>query len=120
MSERVKTGRPEQPEERVTLQNVVDWQKIRSRHDEYAVDEDHMFKHLMKCLGPISTRLEHQDHEEEYDEIPEKRIADLVISAVWLGQALGYDVPALVSNRIWDIGIRPVREELPPEERPNA
>lgn len=117
MSTEGRTPRPEKPEERVTIQNVVDWQKIRSRHDEQAGNADHMAKHVMKCLGPIFHRLEHEDHEEPYEEVPDKRIADLVICSIWLGTALGYDVPELVANRIWDIGIRPVRGELPPEER---
>lgn len=117
MADKKQTSRPEQPEHRVTVRNIVDWQEIRSRHDEYAKDPDHMLKHLMKCVGPIAAQLEHEDHEESFDEVPEKRIADLVICAIWLSECLGYNTPEIVSNRMWDIGIRPVREELPTEER---
>ena len=111
------TGRPAEPENRVTLRNIVDWQEIRARHDEYAVDPTHMLIHLMKCVGPLSSLIEHRHHGEPDPEFEDKRVADLVISAIWLAASLGYDVPKLVANRVWDIGIRPKREELPAEER---
>lgn len=109
--------RAEEPEHRVTVKNVTDWQEIRSQHDELAKDPNHMLTHIMKCLGPVSARLEHEDHDEDYEEIEEKRIADLVICSIWMGESLDYNVPELVANRMWDIGIEPVRGELPAEER---
>lgn len=117
MTEDKQISRPREPEHRLTVKNVVDWQEIRAQHDENAKDADHMLKHILKCLGPISTRLEHEDHEEPFEEIPDKRIADLIICSIWLGESLGYNTPELVANRMWDIGIRPVRGELPVEER---
>lgn len=111
------TARPEIPEHRVTVQNIVDWQKIRSQHDEYAKDPHHMLVHLLKCIGPISATLEHRDHEEDEPDVASKRYADLIISAIWLVESMGEDAAELVANRIWEIGIRPKRDELPPGER---
>lgn len=115
----MSVSRPNDPAHRVTVQNIVDWQSIRARHDEYAQDPKHMLLHLMKCLGPVSAALEHRDHEEPETDVDDKRYADLVIAAVWLVRAMGKDPAELVSNRVWDIGIRPKRDELPPDEREN-
>lgn len=112
-----KVHRPDRPGERIKIRDVVHWQGIRSGHDEYAVDPKHMFLHLMKCLGMVAARLEHEDHEEPFEDLPDFRKADIVICSIWLIAAFGDDVPLLVSNRIWDIGIGPVRSELPPAVR---
>lgn len=103
--------------DRVTIRNVADWQEIRAQHDQFAKHPSHNILHLLKCLGPISAVVEHRDHREAEPEIDEKRAADLVIHAIWLIESLGFDAPSVVANRMWDIGIRPNRAEMRPEER---
>lgn len=69
------------------------------------------------ALGPIAGAVEHQQHDEPVPKVEDKRYADLVIHAIWLVKAMGYDPAALVANRVWDLGIGPKRDELPPHER---
>lgn len=113
----VKTERPAQPEHRVTIQNIVDWQDIRARHDEKAMVPVHMMNHLVKAMGHAGAAIDRMEHGLQPDVVETKRLADMVISAVWVVRALGYDPAALVANRMWEIGIKPKQDELPPGER---
>lgn len=109
--------RPKNAEDRVTVQNISDWQKLRSKHDQFSMCPRHNLIHIQKALGPIAAVIEHRDHGEPEPDIEDKRIADLIIHSIWLAAALGYDPAKLVAHRVWDIGIRPKREELPEDER---
>lgn len=110
-------GRPTVPEHRVTIRNVVEWQGVRARHDQYAKDPDHMVKHILKVLGRVAENLEHRDHGEVETPLDQRRYADLIICAIWLAENEGVDAAAAVANRMWDLGIGPKREELPADER---
>lgn len=105
------------PEHRVTIRNVSEWQEIRGQHDQYARDPTHNLIHISKALGPIAGALEHRHHSEDEGAVEPKRYADLIIHAIWLVAAMGYDPATLVANRIWELGVGPKRTELPKEER---
>lgn len=109
--------RPKEPTSRVTVQNIADWQKIRMQHDQFCMDSKHNLIHVIKATGPVAALLEHRDHREPDVPVEDKRLADLIIHSVWLVESLGKNAAELVANRMWEIGIKPKREELPPEER---
>jgi hypothetical protein len=113
----VKTDRPVAPEQRVTIQNVVDWQDIRARHDEKAMEPIHMMNHLVKAAGYAAAAIDKKEHGLPSVVSEDKRLADLIISSIWTVRALGYDPAQLVANRMWEIGIKPKQDELPPSER---
>lgn len=109
--------RPRDPAARVTIQNIVDWQSIRLQHDARAMDINHNYLHLGKVLGMIAALLEHRDHGEPEPVIEDKRLADLIIHSIWIANAMGYDPAKIVAHRCWELGIGPIRGELPPSER---
>lgn len=69
------------PENRVTVNNVSEWQDIRAAHDQYAKDPTHNLVHVVKALGPIAAAIEHDHHKEAFD-VDAKRYADLIIHAI--------------------------------------
>ncbi len=77
----------------------------------------HMMNHLVKAMGHAAAAIDRVEHGLKPEVAEPKRLADMIISSIWTVRALGYDPAQLVANRMWDIGIRPKQDELPPSER---
>jgi hypothetical protein len=86
----------------LTLDDVGRWQTHRRdmEPNRQAFDPGHNVSHVAKALGPMAAAAEHRDHGEPEGERQNKRAADLIIHAIWLVRALGYDPQKVVEERI--------------------
>src|SRR5688572_26542829 len=84
------------------VDDVAKWQFHRRDMEpkNLAFDAGHNVAHVAKALGPLAGAAEHRDHGQPEGQREEKRAADLIIHAIWLVQALGYDPAKMVAQRI--------------------
>ena len=90
----------------VSIEDVAKWQFHRRdmEPNDLAFDAGHNVSHVAKALGPLAGAAEHRDHGETEGPREVKRAADLIIHAIWLVQALGYDPAQIVKDRIESFG----------------
>lgn len=86
----------------VKVDDVARWQFYRRDREpeRHGFDAGHNVTHVAKALGPLAGAAEHRDHQEPEGPREEKRAADLIIHAIWLVQALGYDPAKVVAERM--------------------
>lgn len=86
----------------LSIRDVAEWQFHRRDIEPHrqTFDASHNVTHIAKALGPLAGAAEHRDHGELEGPREEKRAADLIIHAIWLVQALGYDPAKVVTERM--------------------
>lgn len=88
----------------ITVNDIARWRPWRNRKEwdpkDLNRDAAHQLAHIVKALGPLAACAEHRDHNEPDIDFDSKRVADLVIHAIWLGECLGFPVGPLIERRI--------------------
>lgn len=85
----------------VTIGDLVRWQNHRdSLGKSNALDGPHNLVHVIKALGPLATKVDHDFHGEQFSFVDSKRPADLIVHSTWLARCCGFDPEKVVRERI--------------------
>lgn len=88
------------------LKTIGNWQdhramvEVQQKGHTHSDDLSHNLLHIQKALGPVAALAEHLEEGEQPSHVEDKRLADLVIHAIWTVRCAGKDPAALVEARI--------------------